>query len=64
MMTFQQEKFINGRASLTPTGKRQHYILGQYFRKRYMESVENEGFLDPAIIEKQYTISSSDVSRT
>jgi hypothetical protein len=46
---------------LTPVGMRQHFILGQALRKRYIQTLS---FLSPTYNHTQIYIRSSDVNRT
>ena len=63
MIKFQSEEFFqNGVPNLSPTGMRQHYILGMEMRKRYVEGESD--FITVDRVEQQFQISSSTVTRT
>ncbi len=46
---------------MTPAGVRQAYILGLYFRKRYLN--DNTTFLNPALVDEQLVTTTSNVGR-
>lgn len=54
----QQDAWPDGLAQLTTIGKRQHFALGQFFRKRY------DGFLSRQYNNTEIYIRASDVDRT
>ncbi|CAD8181770.1 unnamed protein product [Paramecium pentaurelia] len=54
------DKMLSSMSELTPVGMRQHYVLGQWLRKQYIET----GFLDPYFNETQIYIESSNTNRT
>ncbi|CAD8189018.1 unnamed protein product [Paramecium octaurelia] len=56
---FEQQGLLNG--YLTATGMRQHYVLGQWLRKRY---IEDQKFLSQNYNEAEIYIESTDVNRT
>lgn len=56
---FKKSGLLNG--YLTPTGMRQHYVLGQWLRKRYIEDMK---FLSDYYNETEIFIDSTDVNRT
>ena len=55
------DKWPEGPSQLTPSGERQHYLLGQYMRNRYI--VKNK-FLSETYDPKEIFVYSSDLSRT
>ncbi|CAK61322.1 unnamed protein product (macronuclear) [Paramecium tetraurelia] len=56
---FEQQGILNGQ--LTPIGTRQHYVLGQWLRKRYIEDLK---LLSQFYNEAEIYIESTDVNRT
>ncbi|CAD8082516.1 unnamed protein product [Paramecium sonneborni] len=54
------DKMKQSLSELTPVGMRQHYVLGQWLRKQYIDT----GFLDPIFNENQIYIESSNTNRT
>ncbi|CAD8208244.1 unnamed protein product [Paramecium octaurelia] len=56
---FEQQGMLNG--YLTPIGTRQHYVLGQWLRKRYIEDMK---LLSQFYNEAEIYIESTDVNRT
>eukprot|EP00357_Protocruzia_adherens_P033549 CAMPEP_0115010638 /NCGR_PEP_ID=MMETSP0216-20121206/23443_1 /TAXON_ID=223996 /ORGANISM="Protocruzia adherens, Strain Boccale" /LENGTH=339 /DNA_ID=CAMNT_0002378907 /DNA_START=990 /DNA_END=2009 /DNA_ORIENTATION=+ len=53
--------FRYGHAELSPTGMRQHYLLGKELRRRY---VDKEGLLSASYVPTELYVRSSDYNRT
>lgn len=56
-----KEPWANGLGQLTPTGERQHFLLGQKHRQKY---IDNNNFLSKTFNPKEIHIVATDVNRT